>query len=265
MAVFNFTNRRAIPSEGIFLSVGVINMDEVKRFSYKCKLLGEWYLDYDETLEDASISFRFKDRASGRPSFQRFPFANFSNGVQNGYLENIHVGDEIPQCDINIIDRKGMILFKGTDWKIYDERVNALAKPSSILPVRSGDLDGLLYKVDYSSNITGPVLIVNKRLHIKSKLLQPMFSGLILVPAIQQILTYAFFVDQQDPTDPHGWFKDWLKIFPFDSEDYDPAETVQSNSISVQTWIEKVTGDYAESKGFVEKILLEEDNGITGN
>jgi len=266
MAVFNFTNRMSLPRDGIFLSIGASDNKGKRCFSFRSHLVGDWYKEHSQRLSEASISFRFRDKVSGRTYPKRISFNKFVDSeLYSSVLEDFNINDDIPLCDINIIDKTGLIIFTGKRYKVHDERTDALAKPSSILPVKSVDLDGLLYKLDYSNDITGPILLLNKTLHIKSKLRQPLYLGLILVPVIEQILTYAIFVQKQDIRNPTGWFQDWLNLFPFSSPEYHENEEIENNTPALLDWIERVVSSYADSQEFINKILMEEENASSRN
>ncbi len=241
----NYTDRKRITRDKVDI---ILNYDDGKPKSFVGNI----------DLADLSLpaDARVYIEAYHRTDQRRFDFGKVNEikpptdtGLINlAYTENI-------KFRILVVDERGkigLILAHADRIKPFED-----VDKKSILPVEFKDIGQKVWKVEYTGDEGGPILLLNDKLPNIESLAKsnPLFFFFVYPAVVREILTHIIFIDSVGSVDEPftEWHDDWLKFAKTILSGEGPPSTFDRNDENyniedLERWIDRVVDEFSSSK-----------------
>jgi hypothetical protein len=237
---FNYTGRKKIPLENIKIILQRKN-DLVESFSAEINVKDL------ELPEDAIVFIE----TYFRTELLAFNFGTVKKIEAPDKTDLSHMGfSEHMRFRVIITDSKGLILAMADKVKPVNEK-----NSNCILPIKSTDLGNQIWELDFSDEMDGPVLMLNKKINgIQNFAISNNQFVISVFPAIlREIFMKIVFIDNiDDPEEPQTeWHKKWIDFskntLKIESQLELNRDDNDFESEKVTDWIDNVVEKFTDS------------------
>jgi len=152
---------------------------------------------------------------------------------------------------VKVVPNDGRKTILGEADEVSPDAEDFQSNQKSLLPVRSQDLDGEIWRLDYTSN--GVILLIENRVG-KGLAADLSFNSLIYPSVFREILTRILIIEKyNDVSDKENWKTKWL-LFASSIPGNDSIPDTEINE-ECDTWISRVVSSFSSSKDLVSTFL----------
>jgi len=244
MRSFNYTGRKRITLDEILLQISQGKNNEFY-------VHGEFDLDSLALPANSKVFIEAYHQAN----WMRFYF---------GEVANIFTPDDTWLTEFEDID---VVRFRVKITDSEEKKILALAdkiRPflpdeesesnrSSLLPVKSTDLKGMPWHIDYSDE--RPILEIDKSLGDKDSAFKEAFLRVLILPAAyREILMRIITIEKNyDPEDSEAWQNQWLKFSRILGAGKQPD--IKNGAEEVDDWLDDCSARLCRREKFLDKLL----------
>lgn len=253
---FNYTGRKTITRNDQFSAAKHPHPKRGTRLDLMITL-------HDDLVKDCSGSELYLDlMISGGTGYRRFKLGEIDEG---SWEESIDLTDVDPDdqlvLTIKAVDQHTKVILASSKPVSPESpdpsRPPGEAQARSLLGLRKGPLDGVVYKVEFSED-EGPIVYLNEKLDDASSAgivafarTSPLFTSVVWPSVLKEVLTY--YLDNGDPMDvvaePDSLSAKWHAFARRLTGEEGPDFEKELDREEIRKWIDDVVAAFASSPG----------------